>query len=246
MDDTRSDAPTLPVSKWAGEHATPTVKAFHNAIRARVAKKLGSEERPWRDVVFDPGFALTADEFTEVEAELLATGYRFDHSAQISLTESPEKYKATVAAGTSVAKDRPEHSAADGDTVVGSGDNAMPFQADVEGTVRFVDTVEKVMEMLVEGVPAETIAVIEDAGGTLTAPILEGFKGVLCKGGTIKSHLGVLSREFRIPCLMAVELSDLVDGDRVRMECTKPPPETTSDAVRTGAHDRARIWKLAR
>ena len=38
--------------------------------------------------------------------------------------------------------------------------------------------------------------------------LTEGFKGVLCKGGTIKSHLGVLSREFRIPCLMAVEVTE--------------------------------------
>lgn len=246
MDVTRSEAPTLPEPKWAGEHATPTVKAFHTAIRARVAQKLQAEQRSWSELVFDPGFALTEEDFAKVEADLLATGYRFEHSAQISVTESPEKYR-TPATGTAVASDTSPEPGTQGDeTVVGFGDNAMPFESDIEGTVRFVDTVEGVMDMLVEGVPPETIAVIEDAGGTLTAPILEGFTGVLCKGGTIKSHLAVLSREFRIPCLMAVELRDLVDGDRVRMESTKPPPETTADAARTGARDRARIWKIAR
>jgi hypothetical protein len=128
--------------------------------------------------------------------------------------------------------------------VVGHGDNALPLDTDVEGIVRFVDTIETVMDMMGDGVPPDTIAVIEDAGGTLTAPILEGFKGVLCKGGTIKSHLGVLSREFRIPCLMAVELAGLVEGDRVRMESSKPPPDTSAEAAKTATTDRARIWKI--
>jgi hypothetical protein len=66
-----------------------------------------------------------------------------------------------------------------------------------------------------------------------------------CKGGTIKSHLGVLSREFRIPCLMAVEVAGIADGDRVRMESSKPPPDTSAAAAKTSQTDRARIWKIS-
>ena len=62
------------------------------------------------------------------------------------------------------------------------------------------------MAMLTEGVPADTIAVIDDSGGTLTAPILGDFKGVVCMGGTIRSHLGILTREYGVPCLMAAKL----------------------------------------
>jgi phosphoenolpyruvate-protein kinase (PTS system EI component) len=101
------------------------------------------------------------------------------------------------------------------------------------------------MDMLADGVPPDTIAVIDDAGGTLTAPILEGFTGIICKGGTIKSHLGVLSREYAIPCLMGAELSGVAEGDRVRIESTKNPPDTSAEAARAATRDRARIWKIA-
>jgi hypothetical protein len=221
------------------------VKAFHTSIRARIADKFARAGRPWEDVVFDPAFALTSEDYAAVEAELLGTGYRFDHSAQISVVENPEKYKAAVPdeASEQAAK---LNDGRGGDIVVGVGDNALPMDADTEGTVLFVDTIEKVMDMMADGVPPDTIAIIEDAGGTLTAPILEGFKGMLCRGGTIKSHLGVLAREFRIPCLMAVEIGSVVDGDRVRMESSKPPPDTSVEAAagKAGADDRARIWKI--
>ena len=230
-----------PRHKWGGEHATPTVRAFHSSIRARMQEKFERSGRRWEDVVFDPGFALTKADCLAVEAEMLDSGYRFDHSAQISVVESPEKYKAAPDAAASV-----DLGQGDGlDVVVGMGDNALPLDRDVEGIIRFVDTIEKVMDMMGDGVPPDTIAVIEDAGGTLTAPILEGFTGVLCKGGTIKSHLGVLSREFRIPCLMAVEVAGLADGDRVRMESSKPPPDTSAEAAKTAQTDRARIWKIS-
>jgi hypothetical protein len=237
---TQVETPLIGATKWGGEHATPTVAAFHKAIRAVVADKLAGDPRRWEEIVFDPKFLPTAEEFAAVEAALLATGYRFEHSAQISLTENPEKYKAGDETETAA-----EATAGGGDVVVGHGDNALPMATDTEGIVRFVSTIETVMDMLGDGVPPDTIAVIDDAGGTLTAPILEGFSGILCKGGTIKSHLGVLSREFRIPCLMAVEVSGLRDGDRVRLESSKPPPDTSAEAALTEAADRARIWKLA-
>jgi PEP-utilising enzyme, mobile domain len=227
-------------NKWGGDHATRTVKAFHTSIRARMAERFDQSGKRWEDIVFDPGFALTRADYAAVEAELLATGYRFDHSAQISVVESPDKYKAPAETAVSTATTGEDGAA----MVVGYGDNALPLDHDVEGIVRFVDTIEKVLDMMGDGVPPDTIAVIEDAGGTLTAPILEDFKGMLCKGGTIKSHLGVLSREFRIPCLMAVELSGVADGDRVRVESSKAPPDTSAEAAKAVATDRARIWKI--
>lgn len=227
-------------TKWGGSHTTPTVAAFHRAIREIVAEKLAGDPRRWEDIVFDPKFLPTAEEFAAVEAAMLSTGYRFEHSAQISLTENPEKYRGAEETESNTAGARPGE-----DTVAGYGDNALPLSTDTEGVVRFVSTIETVMDLMADGVPPDTIAVIDDAGGTLTAPILEGFTGILCKGGTIKSHLGVLAREFRIPCLMAVEVSGLADGDRVRLESSKPPPDTSVEAALTESADRARIWKLA-
>lgn len=236
----QAEAPSIGATKWGGEHATPTVAAFHKAVRVIVAEKLAADPRRWEEIVFDQKFLPTAEVFASIETELLATGYRFEHSAQISLTENPEKYKAGEAT-EGPADDLGEG----GETVVGYGDNALPLETDTEGVVRFISTIETVMDMLTDGVPPETVAVIDDAGGTLTAPILEGFSGILCKGGTIKSHLGVLSREFRIPCLMAVEVTRLREGDRVRIESSKPAPDTSAEAAITAPADRARIWKLA-
>ena len=41
----------------------------------------------------------------------------------------------------------------------------------------------------------------------LTAPIIEQFAGVICAGGSVRSHLGILSREYGIPCLMNARVS---------------------------------------
>jgi phosphoenolpyruvate-protein kinase (PTS system EI component) len=115
-------------------------------------------------------------------------------------------------------------------------------KSDVIGTARFISTVDVVMEMLMGGVPEESVAIIDDSGGTLTAPILDGFAGVVCMGGTVRSHLGILTREYGIPCLMAAELDGLKDGDRVAVEYSSPA--TKAYATRDDSH-RARIIKIS-
>jgi signal transduction protein with GAF and PtsI domain len=97
------------------------------------------------------------------------------------------------------------------------------------------------MDMLVNGVPENTIAVIDDSGGTLTAPILEGFAGVVCMGGTIRSHLGILTREYNIPCLMAADLDGLQEGDTVLVEYSKPAADAYAER---DAAARPRIIKV--
>ena len=69
--------------------------------------------------------------------------------------------------------------------MVGGGDNV--FKAgDLTGIARFISDVDRVMDMLTEGVPPDTVAIIDDSGGTLTAPILEEFTAVVCKGGSVR------------------------------------------------------------
>jgi signal transduction protein with GAF and PtsI domain len=94
--------------------------------------------------------------------------------------------------------------------------------------------------MLVEGVPEETVAIIDDSGGTLTAPILEGFKAVVCKGGSVRSHLGILTREYQVPCLMNSEVAGLSHGDRVQVEYSAPATVPYQEE----GNVRARVWKL--
>jgi hypothetical protein len=238
-DTTTAEARPYP-DKWARESATPTVEAFHTAIRALVAERYAAAGKSWEECVHDPTLALTRQDFEAVEAELLATGYRFEMSANVSVAEAPDKYKpvtAPVATGAGQVDDG-------GRAVLGTGDNVFRARADVEGIARFVSTVETVMEMLTEGVPPGTIAVIDDSGGTLTAPILGEFAGVLCMGGTTRSHLGILTREYGVPCLMAVELDGLSDGDHVVVEYSKSAADAYADAE-TAAARRARIIKTA-
>ena len=91
----------------------------------------------------DPAFELTREDFEKVEADLLATGYLFEMSAVVSVTESPEKYKPIEGPAATGAHDTDE----EGRPVVGTGDNVFRAKADVAGTARFVSNVETVMEM---------------------------------------------------------------------------------------------------
>lgn len=229
--------PNILGDKWGKQAMTPTVEFYHSAIRRLVAERLAASGKSWEEAVTDPALELTREDFERIEQELLATGYRFEMSAQVSLDEEPDKYRPPAGVGDSGQQQRDEQ----GRLIVGSGDNV--FQAgDVTGTARFVSTVDTVMDMLVNGVPEHTIAVIDDSGGTLTAPVLEGFAGVVCLGGTIRSHLGILTREYGIPCLMAAELDGLADGDTVTVEYSKPAADAYADRQESA---RARIVKIA-
>src|SRR3984893_14939919 len=198
--------------KWPRASATPIVEHYHTAIRRLVAERFAASGKSWEEIVPDPALELTREDFEKVEADLLATGYRFEMSAVVSLQEEPEKYKPVEAPAESGAHETDEA----GRPIVGSGDNVFRAKADVSGTARFISKVEAVMEMLTEGVPAGKIAIIDDSGGTLTAPILGDFAGVVCMGGTTRSHLGILTREYGVPWLMDAQLDGRRDGAKAR------------------------------
>jgi hypothetical protein len=233
--------------KYAKEAATPTVRGFHAAIRARTAERFAASGLSWEEFVFAPEFELSFDDLAAVEAQMLDQGYRFDHSAQVSVTEEPDKYKA----GSETAAPQAEHVETIGaePLVVGHGDNVFATAANIEGVAREISTLERVMEMLTEGVPEDTIAIIDDCGGTMTAPIIADFKGILCLAGTVRTHLAILSREYGIPCLMATELEGLREGDKVRLESSKTPrditPEAMAAAATSSGSERATVWRIA-
>lgn len=229
--------PKILDDKWGKQAMTPTVEFFHAAIRRLVAERVAASGKTWQEAVLDPDLELTRADFEKIEQELLDTGYRFETSAQISFIEEPAKYKPLAVVGDSGEQPKDEQ----GRLVVGTGDNV--FKAsDLTGTARYVGTVEVVMDMLMNGVPEGTIAVIDDSGGTLTAPILENFAGVICMGGTIRSHLGILTREYGIPCLMAAELDGLAEGDQILVEYSKPAADAYADRDDAA---RARIVKTS-
>jgi len=224
---------------WPKAAEFPVVEAFHAAARKLAEERYAADGRPWSEVVLDRSLQLTREDFEKIEADLLASGHRFEASAMVSFKEFPEKYNAPAGIADSGEQQTDEQ----GRRIVGTGDNVFHVAADVEGIARYVSTVDRVMEWLVDGVPADTIAVIDDSGGTLTAPILGQFKAVVCMGGTVRSHLGILTREYNVPCLMNATLDGLVDESRVSVEYSKPTADAYADAT-TAAAQRARILEL--
>lgn len=225
---------------WARESATPTVERYHSAVRALVAERFAASGKSWEQAVQDGDLEPTAEDLEKIEAALLAEGYKFDVSATISLKEEPGKYKPLAGISDSGEQETDEQ----GRTIVGTGDNVFKAPADVTGIARYVSDVEKVMEMLTGGVPENTVAIIDDSGGTLTAPILGDFTAVVCMGGTVRSHLGILTREYNVPCLMNATLDGLADGDEVTVEYSKPAADAYADAEAASEH-RARIVKVS-
>jgi len=237
--------------KFGDEARSPTVAAFHGAIKDLVRQKLALSGGDWDSFVFDKSYDLvTADEMRRIESMLTSSGHRFDWSAAISQRERPLVYK--PAAGTSDAEMKTfsfEHAEAktaapdtDGRELRGVGDNVAKYSTNTVGIARYIRTPDKVLQFLNSGVPPDTIAVIDDSGGTLTAPILEHFAGVICAGGTVRSHLGILTREWGVPCLMNAKISGIRDGDTVEIEVSAAPK--TAEAYQMGVEMTANVWRL--
>jgi signal transduction protein with GAF and PtsI domain len=74
---------------------------------------------------------------------------------------------------------------------------------------------------LMDTTAAGVVACVADAGATFLAPIFDELTAVVCLSGTPMSHIGIVSREYRVPCVMAAELSaEPADGDLVEVDCS--------------------------
>lgn len=226
--------------KWGSAEILPLPNRFNSAVRELVRDRIAASDVPWSELVFDSELELFSRADAEaIEQAALDSGYRFEFSATASLEAEPDKYKRPEKMAPS---DEPEAEVVDGRRLVGSGDNVIRKSAPLSGPVTFISTIEQVMDYLTDGVPEGTIAIIDDSGGTLTAPILEGFAGVICLGGTVRSHLGILAREYDVPTLMNCKVANVAEGDVVEIEITAGPP--AADAYETGDTGHARIWKI--
>jgi phosphohistidine swiveling domain-containing protein len=231
---------------WGGEPDSPIVAAVHLSVRDLVRRRLAASGLDWDAFVAGPiDQLITKDDLAAIDAAVLATGHRYAFSATISAVERPDAYQGlTALEGGFAHPDAPSAPPdADGKALCGVGDNVVQGAGDVVGVARYVRSAAQVIALMDEGVPDGSIAIIDDSGGTLTAPILDRFAGLVCAGGTVRSHLGILAREHGIPCLMNVRLSGVVDGDRIRLETTAPA--RTADSYLTGTEMPARIWKLS-
>ena len=236
--------------KYGDESANAIVEAFHGAIKGLVRQKLEQAGGDWDAFVFDRTYELiTAEDIERIERRLLDYGYRFDWSALVSVQERPDVYKDAEGVGgdsPDFSFEHPEAPTGEPDAtgceLRGVGDNVVKGETDLVGTARYVRSSAMVLKYLAAGVPPDTIVIIDDSGGTLTAPILEQFKGVICAGGTVRSHLGILTREYGIPCFMNARISGIKEGDRVKMETTARAK--TTEAYQQGIEMTAKVWRL--
>jgi phosphohistidine swiveling domain-containing protein len=234
--------------RYAEPPALPLVEATLSLVQEMVRQKLQNSSMSWQQFWSAGADALiTQDDMRVIEARILATGHRFAWSAGISASERPEAYvqvddSAGVDAGFAHPNAPSGPTESDGRALRGVGDNVVRQQKDLTGTARYIRTRQQVMSYLSQGVPPGTIAVIDDSGGTLTAPLIEHFAGVICAGGTVRSHLGILTREYNIPCLMNAKLAGVKEGDSLLIETTAAA-KTTED-YQQGIERVARIWLL--
>jgi phosphohistidine swiveling domain-containing protein len=210
--------------KWQLPESTNLSRLTREAVFSTVKKNLDALAAPWREVVNtrtmellspDDGERIAEDVWTQFQ---MVEGRKFYAGCEVAVRERPDRYvlrSDALAAQESVA-DLPEGALAD-------GDNAFRAE-DVEGAILVVREVREVDRLMREGVPEGTIGVIDDAGGTMTAPILEEFDGVLCLAGTVRSHLAIIAREFGVPVLMNVRTArPLQTGERVHVQYSAEP-----------------------
>ena len=84
-----------------------------------------------------------------------------------------------------------------------------------------MESPEDVLELMDSGAEG-IVALVRDAGATFLAPIYHELAGVVCTSGTPRSHIGIVSREFQVPCVMACRFAgdEPVDGSIVELDCS--------------------------
>jgi signal transduction protein with GAF and PtsI domain len=104
-------------------------------------------------------------------------------------------------------------------TEIGTGTKVFDAAA-VRGTWRRLDTPDDVLALMddtAEGV----VACVADAGATFLAPIFDELTAVVCLSGTPLSHIGIVSREYQVPCVMSAALTtEPANGDTVEVDCS--------------------------
>jgi signal transduction protein with GAF and PtsI domain len=93
--------------------------------------------------------------------------------------------------------------------------------AAVRGGFRAIESPDDVLALMDSGADG-VVALVRDAGATFLAPIYHELTAVICTGGTPRSHIGIVSREFQVPCVMACTFADgePANGAEVEVDCS--------------------------
>ncbi len=91
----------------------------------------------------------------------------------------------------------------------------------VQGEWRALEGPDDVLELMESGAEG-VVARVRDAGATFLAPVYHDLAAIVCTSGTPRSHIGIVSRDFRIPCVMATRFADgePENGAAVEIDCS--------------------------
>lgn len=93
--------------------------------------------------------------------------------------------------------------------VVAEGYSAFETNKSPVGEVKYLDSPQDVIEVVQSGHLNEYILLVRGGTTTFLTPALSmGAIGVITMSGAPESHLGILSREFQIPCVMTAHLTE--------------------------------------
>src|SRR3954471_2659975 len=90
----------------------------------------------------------------------------------------------------------------------------------VQGRWRMLSSPDDVLDLM-DGSAEGVVACVQDAGATFLAPIFDDLAAVVCLSATPLSHIGNVSRESQVPCVLSAQRSRApADGDLVEVDCT--------------------------
>lgn len=113
--------------------------------------------------------------------------------------------------------------------LIGTGINVFTSDRGASGVIRFLDSPDEVLEFI-DGPDVENTIVISRGGTTtfMSPALMAGVAGLITLQGAPESHLGILAREFSIPCVMSTTFTRGIqtsrgetipaDGSRVRLD----------------------------
>ena len=101
------------------------------------------------------------------------------------------------------------------EALIGSGINVFSSDERVVGKIRFLDSPDEVLEFIDGPDVTETIVISRGGTTTFMSPaLMSGVAGLITLQGAPESHLGILSREFSIPCVMSTSFTQGIQTSR--------------------------------
>src|SRR6476620_12108632 len=93
--------------------------------------------------------------------------------------------------------------------------------APVRGTLRWLEGPDDVLALMDTGAEG-VVAGVRDAGATFLAPLYHELTGIVCTSGTPRSHIGIVSRDFQVPCVMGCAFvgAEPAPGDEIELDCS--------------------------